>query len=316
VSSSLRLEPPFEDNAETPAPGALAVGTMLRRQREALGLDIGDVAAALRIKPAYLIALEAGCPDELPGPVYAIGFARAYADCLGLDGDELSKRFKLEAGLLAAKPELTLPIALAGRSMPGNGMLPVALILATCAYGMWLYFSAAESPRRERVAVVPAELLPGSERLDIHRRVSVPAEVLAVPSPRTAETPRAPETGSGSAHPAAAAPTMAMPHPSAATAVAGPAPEAAKGVVIRATADSWIQIRDARRSVLLARVLKAGESCHVPDQPGLSMRTSNAGGLEITVDGVRTPSLGRSGTIRQHIPLDAQRLRAGTAVRD
>ena len=64
--------------------GPYMAGAMLRQQREALGLDLTDVAAALRIKPAYLEALEAGRPEELPGAVDAIGFIRAFADYLGL----------------------------------------------------------------------------------------------------------------------------------------------------------------------------------------------------------------------------------------
>ncbi len=78
-------------------------GAMLRQQREALGLDLTDVAAMLRIKPAYLEALEAGRPDELPGAVYAIGFIRAYADYLGLDNREMLRLFKQQSTLLLGK---------------------------------------------------------------------------------------------------------------------------------------------------------------------------------------------------------------------
>jgi cytoskeleton protein RodZ len=87
-------------------------------------------------------------------------------------------------------------------------------------------------------------------------------------------------------------------------------------VVIRATADSWIQIRDARQSVLLTRVLKAGESCRAPARPGLSMRTGNAGGLEITVDGVPAPPIGAKGMVRRNVALDGHALLAGSAVRN
>src|SRR5690349_12316468 len=155
-----RLKMPSSDkapeNISVPC-GSRSAGDELRRQREALGLDLAEVAAALRIKPAYLEALEAGRPDELPGAVYAIGFLRAYADHLGLDGGEMLRRFKQESMLLAARPALAFPIPLGGRSIPGGGMLLVALILAICAYGTWFYLSTGEGPRRERVAEVPLE---------------------------------------------------------------------------------------------------------------------------------------------------------------
>ncbi|MBV9200855.1 MAG: DUF4115 domain-containing protein, partial [Alphaproteobacteria bacterium] len=64
------------------------------------------------------------------------------------------------------------------------------------------------------------------------------------------------------------------------------------------------------------RVLPAGETYRVPEQTGLSMRTGNAGGLEITVDGVAAPPIGRMGMVRRNVALDAQALLAGSAVRD
>ena len=93
-----------------------SAGEELRQRREALRLDLTDVAATLRIKPTYLAALEAGRLKELPGAVYAIGFMRAYADHLGLDSREMLWRFKRESTLLAAKPDLVFPIRLGGRN--------------------------------------------------------------------------------------------------------------------------------------------------------------------------------------------------------
>jgi cytoskeleton protein RodZ len=316
-------KPLLEDGAagfDTAATGPLGVGGTLRRQREALGVDLADVAAALRIRPAYLMALEAGRPEELPAAVYANGFVRAYAAHLRLDAGGMLRRFK-HASSLPATPDLAFPIPLGERSVPGGGFLIVALILATCAYGTWFYLSTGEGPRPERVAEVPLELLPKPGQPRARPATAQPAEDHAAAQPPAApadapEPPRPMEAGSGSARPSAATPTAAAAAEVPAAVSAAPAPDMAKGIVIRADADSWIEVRDARRSVLLARVLKAGESYHVPDQPGLSMRTGNAGGLEVVVNGVPAPSLGRIGMVRRNIALDAQALLAGNAVRD
>ena len=112
-----------------PAPGR--PGRCLLRQREALGRDLDEVAAALKIKPAYIAALEEGRPDSFPAPVYARGFMRVYAQHLGLDGDEVLRRFK-RARRVGAKLDLSFPMPLAERSMPGNGMLLVAAIFTAC----------------------------------------------------------------------------------------------------------------------------------------------------------------------------------------
>ena len=287
-----------------------SAGAMLRRQREALGLDLADVAIALRIKPAYLAALEAGRPEALPGAVYATGFMRAYADYLGLDRGEMLRRFKQQSSLLAAKPDLAFPIQLGERGMSGGGMLLVALILAVCAYGAWFYVSTGDGPRPQRVAEVPLELLPYREPPRTPPAVSQPVEAQAAPRSPAAPSEGPEHSGSGGRPSAAGSALAAVP------AATDPALDSPGEVVIRATADSWIQIRDARQSVLLTRVLKAGESCRAPDRPGLSMRTGNAGGLEITVNGVPAPPIGRRGMVRRDVALDGHALLAGSAVRN
>jgi cytoskeleton protein RodZ len=60
------------------------------------------------------------------------------------------------------------------------------------------------------------------------------------------------------------------------------------------------------------RVLKSGDTLRVPDRPGLTMRTGNAGGLDITVDGKPVPTVGPPGKTRT-VALDPERLVAGTS---
>jgi len=337
-----RLKAPFVEEAPegtaTPLSGPCSAGDALRQQRKALGLNLTDVAAALRIKPAYLAALEVGRPDQVPGHTYAIGFMRAYADHLGLESDEVLRRFKQESTGFARKPDLSFPMPLGERSVPDVGMLLVALILALCGYGTWYYLSTGESSRPARVAEVPAELLPPKpEQRPKDLTVPHSIEALAAP-PVTAPAEDPPDTASASAGlPAASAIVTSSRTLTAPAAAPGLPPDASENVtqtaalarppqstssaadtstriVIRAIADSWVQIRDAGRSVLLTRLLKVGEAYTVPYRPGVSMRTGNAGGLEITVDGEPAPPLGRMGTIR-NVALEPQALIAGTAVR-
>src|ERR1700730_9851324 len=237
-----RLKMPLAEEAPesiTEPFGPRSAGDELRQRREALGLDLADVAAALRIKPAYLMALEAGCFEELPAAVYAIGFMRAYADYLGLESGEMLRLFKQQSSLLAAKPDLAFPILSGERSVPGGGVLLVALILAVCGYGGWIYLSTGEGPRPERVAEVPLELLPYREPFRTPPAVSRPVEAQAAPrSPATlsdGSDPASPtQSGSGSAgRPAGAGSGMA-----AVPAATDPAPTPPGEVVIRATADS------------------------------------------------------------------------------
>ncbi|WP_022726677.1 RodZ domain-containing protein [Fodinicurvata sediminis] len=82
-------------------------------------------------------------------------------------------------------------------------------------------------------------------------------------------------------------------------------------IVLEATSDSWVQIRDAGGELVFTRVLRAGESYLVPDEEGMTLLTGNAGGLDIRVDGDTIPSLGGMGTVRRDVPLDPQQLSSG-----
>ena len=59
-----------------PAPSGPSVSETLRETRMAHGYDLRDVATMLRIRYPYLLAIEEGRYQELPGSTYAIGFLR------------------------------------------------------------------------------------------------------------------------------------------------------------------------------------------------------------------------------------------------
>src|SRR5436190_3107030 len=162
VSIFQRIKAPFtesgEDEIAAAMPGPRPVGELLRERREELRLDIDGVGEVLRIKPAFLAALEQSRPQDLPGPTYVIGFVRAYAQHLGLDHNWVLDRYKAESAGVRARPDLTLPVPLGERSVPGGPILLVALILAICGYGTWYYLSTGERTRPERVAAVPPAL--------------------------------------------------------------------------------------------------------------------------------------------------------------
>lgn len=323
-----------------------AIGALLRQRREALALGLDEVAAALNIKPAFLAALEEGRLDALPGRAYAIGFLRAYAAHLGLDGGELLRRFKDETAGLAATPNLSFPAPLHTRRMPGAGMVLAGLILALCGYGAWYALSGGGRAPPRRVAEVPLALLrPPAERppsppgpVAAPRKPAAPpaaAKPVAAPPPASgAQTaaalasppatipdraaPAAPAGAAPAAAPASPPPATARPPaanppapPSGQNAGARPAPR----IVIRAIAASWVEVRDADDAVLYSRVLKPGERYDVPDRPGLTLRTGNAGGLAITVDGKAAAKLGPAGAVRRDVTLEPQALLKGATLR-
>jgi cytoskeleton protein RodZ len=88
------------------------------------------------------------------------------------------------------------------------------------------------------------------------------------------------------------------------------APDGQARVVLRATADSWVQVRDKGSNLLFTRVLKPGEHYNVPNQAGLTLIAGNAGGIYITVDGMNAPSIGEAGRVARNVSLDPDHLLA------
>lgn len=79
-------------------------------------------------------------------------------------------------------------------------------------------------------------------------------------------------------------------------------------IVLKATQDAWVQVRDREGTLLLTRVLRVGDSYRVPNQEDLTLLTGNAGGLEITIDGTPLAPLGPVGAVRRNVPLDPEQL--------
>lgn len=72
----------------------LKIGAILTRAREERGMTFEEASQATKIRKRYLEALELDDYGALPDPVYLLGFVRAYANYLGLDGDRLAEEVK------------------------------------------------------------------------------------------------------------------------------------------------------------------------------------------------------------------------------
>ncbi|MFZ0432671.1 MAG: helix-turn-helix domain-containing protein, partial [Candidatus Acidiferrales bacterium] len=70
-------------------------GEQLKRERELRGVSLEEVAAATRIPPKFLEAIENEKWSELPGGVFNRGFIRSVARFLGLDEDNMVAEYEL-----------------------------------------------------------------------------------------------------------------------------------------------------------------------------------------------------------------------------
>jgi cytoskeleton protein RodZ len=186
----------------------------------------------------------------------------------------------------------------------------------------------AEAPQIEAAAptqVAAAPVAAAPDRPETARRVE-PAVVgvTATTSPQPDEpVPAAPATaGVTGGEPASAETRMASLPPVPAIAPieesAGRAYGLSNGdarVVLSASGDSWVQVRDANQNALLTRMLRAGDSYHVPNRSGLVMSVGNPSVLSVSIDDGPPFQLSSENVPISDIALDPEKLRDGTAIR-
>jgi len=68
-------------------------GPLLRQIREAIGIELREIAEKSKIGMAYLQALEGEVWSKLPAPVYVRGFLSEYARALGLDSERVKQTY-------------------------------------------------------------------------------------------------------------------------------------------------------------------------------------------------------------------------------
>jgi cytoskeleton protein RodZ len=314
--------------------GLAEIGVMLKRRREEVGKDLATIAAITHIRQNYLKAIEDGRRKDLPGTAYMIGYIRTYADYLGLDGNRLITDFHAElAGQrkwIDKRAEPAEPSASA--SLPQIQASPVVVIgavvvLALAAYGAWSIFSRGEGDTEPAVVEAQSDQVTApepeaSEQANAtpeqpapqpatpspsNAEASAPAEPAVTPAPSAAEDQVPPE-----ADVASTGEEVIEESPPQQEAAAEPDAKAGK-IVVRARLESWIQITNEKKEVVFSRVLRAGETYTVPEEKGLTLTTGNAGGVEILLNGKKLKSLGTVGLVKRDIPLDATKLKDGSA---
>ena len=97
-SATLAVRPPMPELSPT----TIFTGPLLRQIREAIGVELREIAERSKIGMAYLQALEGEVFAKLPAAVYMRGFLAEYARALGLDVERVKLTYL--ARLRAARP--------------------------------------------------------------------------------------------------------------------------------------------------------------------------------------------------------------------
>jgi cytoskeletal protein RodZ len=233
--------------------GDATVGERLRDARDKRGMTLDEVARQTRIPVRHLEHIERGEWDAMPAPTYSVGFARSYANAVGLDGAALGAEVRQELGLSRA-----------------------------AASGPAAFYEPADPARVPPrwiavVAIVVAALLVGGYVLWRSSAVGdgTPADIAAAESPAPA--------AAAPARPASAGPAPAPALPAA----GGPVVLTASEDVWLRIDDA------GQPKALFQGTLKAGQRYEVPAAAQAPrLRTGRANVLQVTVGGRPVPPVG------------------------
>lgn len=118
------------------------IGLLLQHAREELRLSQDEASRLLHIRLRYLDAMEQGRLEELPGLPYVRGYIQSYAQFLGLDKEEIIRRF--DAVELKTKPDyLFFPQSLVREKSPNGRFVWGGLGVAIMIYMTWALFISA-----------------------------------------------------------------------------------------------------------------------------------------------------------------------------
>ena len=144
-----------DGNVEFPDSGSRVsrrIADELRWTRISRKLSVGDVAHALKIRTAYIEAMEDDRFGDLPAPVYISGFLRTYANHLGLDGEQLVTWLKDDNRLAFEPREMELPVPISDIRRPTR---PIILASLTVAIGIAVAWYAYQESRSIDIDLIP-----------------------------------------------------------------------------------------------------------------------------------------------------------------
>jgi cytoskeleton protein RodZ len=251
------------------------------------GRTVAEMAQQLKLLPRQIEALEDGRFEALPGPVFVRGFVRNYARALGLDpepllemlGEQDRDREVVLTPVSNARGEIRVRRFRPWRVLLRYVLPVLVLALVVAAYFDW--FRMPPPVDQENAAVL---LPPGEPEAGVAEK----GEKAALESEGTDE--RGTSVGSNG-ETGGAVVVVPAPAPVAPSAAPTPAAEEEKTepavptLRLSASGRSWVEVRDTKGTVLLSRVLSAGERAEVSSEPPLNVVVGNAPVVEIEFQG-------------------------------
>jgi len=297
------------------------VGQDLRAARLRRGDDLAAVSKVLKIRKDHLEALEEDRSEALPGRTYAVGFIRSYADYLGLDAVQCVERFKAE--IAGRTDETTPPVTVIDeeehRGLPQGWKIIAGVVLILVLYGAYLLAASADRMLNEPVTAPPPQYVP--KPVAVHKpppvqQAPVQQPALALPQSDLGDNtivvpPSQPPAQAANANGLLSSGTSSD---QSASQTNEPLPQGQvygeqnrnARVILRARQAVRILVQGPDGTVFINRTLKPGDSYRVPNLVGMALTTSNAGAVELNLDGSAVGLVGRNQETAEIRSLDPQ----------
>ena len=291
--SDLLSPVPGAQGGAAPVRDGQAAGQRLKQAREAAGLHVVALAAALKVPVKKLEALEAGRTADLPDATFARALAGSVCRHLKIDPTEvLALLPQAASSRLGEDSVLNTPFRYgregtgptrAGQAVPSAVWIALFILLGA-AVVWWAVPPASE----ETVRATPLEPLapvPAAEgATSMGAGASVAEETAAAPSETAAALPVLTTSTAPNAPLAPAVTPLPAPAATPASSASDPAAAASDVLVIRTRSDSWVEV-SGNGKVLLQRVVKAGESVSVGEALPLTVVVGRVDATEVLVRG-------------------------------
>lgn len=264
------------------------LGERLRAAREAQGIPVSQAAADTRILPRYVIALESGEFQHLPGDVYARGFLRNYANYLNIPAEELIELYRVERGTtdpITITRTTTAP-RIRGIFVPSFfGVFFVVIVLLGLSY---LALSLTNNLGAQDVASAPfATAAPTPAPLPTWESApTIAPQIAAVPTPQANQPVETALVAGG---------TAPTPQPTTATTPGAPIVAAVR-IAPGDHRGSWIKIT-ADRNVIFEGILNPSKIYDFSAKNSIMIRAGNAGVVYVTINGIEQGPLGSEGKV-------------------
>ena len=307
----------------------IEIGRILQETRETAKISLEDAEASLRIKKDYLIALESGNFNLLPGKTYVSGFLKSYTQYLGLNINQSLMHIVPSNSNSPNPNETTLGTLPNKKSSPSLVILAISLVATGGGYFAWHSFDNHSLPNNAKHPILAEDKLdkklsvsskengdqsfatPKTEKtvtnakgqrsepkatknvIKIRENLKVEKEgrlnkatnqkdkgPVKTPTKDLQQKTKKP-TPQYKQNIDSVAPTKKVDNKVIETR-SNPISDATGKINITASKDTWIEIQNAHKKIVLNRIITAGETITLKYEKDLSVSTGNTRALLIT----------------------------------